>query len=232
MRLVESCRGPFWVWDQDHQGQQLEAKTWWDQHLQPAIDRVAFAHGDGWAIDLGASVGWFTTYFAEKFQRVIAVEAHPGTFVLLERNVFELRGLRNAELHNLAAFDRSAPMAWVSDAQIGWPIPMDLNLTPNASSVALEVRGGGSIPAVAMDSLFWTGDPVVLIKVDVQGCDLRALYGLSDTIARCRPTILFEFEEAASSWHGDTWEDYLAFFAARDYEVSHIHALDYLAVPR
>lgn len=234
MRVVQSCRGPFWVHDLDQLGQQLEAQTWWDQHLQPTIDAVAAAHPNGIAIDLGANVGWFTTYFAEKFAGVLAVEAHPATYELLSLNMDQRPETRAVTVaFCCAAFDVPTRMRWARGDEIGWPYdPSNLGTTPNASSVGLIADLDGDVDARPVDSLLSRTTDVALIKVDVQGADLRALKGLRHTIARDRPTILFEYEQGASLWHGDTWLDYEAFFAARDYVVSHIHASDWLAVPK
>jgi hypothetical protein len=74
---------------------------------------------------------------------------------------------------------------------------------------------------------------VSLIKIDAQGCDLRVLRGLERTITRSRPLILWEFEEAAASWHGDRWDDYQRWFADHRYSIARVREdlWDYVATP-
>jgi FkbM family methyltransferase len=236
MKQVETLEGSFWVWDQDHQGQVIEAQGWWDGHLKPFIDEVASK--ERWAIDVGASIGWFTRYFAKKFRGVVAVEAHPGTYKILEMNT-EGRGV---VLLQGAAYDgRVLDLVQAPDSWLGWTSG-DPEHCPNTSSLAFvrsaDLTGNGTSKVrtrtVHLDSAIDSILPVGLIKLDTQGCDLRALFGLSQTIALHRPRIIFEFERAAASWHGDTWEDYAGFFAERDYSIRHVRedVVDWVADPK
>jgi FkbM family methyltransferase len=220
MRLVQSrTEGAFWVWDQDHQGVVIESGTWWDEQIRSAIDQAAAPAK--WAIDIGASIGWFTCYMAKSFARVVSVEAHPGTFEILTRNVREVRGLDESRVLLLqgAAYDRAQGMRLATGGMVGWPMPDDLNQTPSASSIAfipsLDIEP--LVQTLVLDESIPEDAPVGLVKVDAQGCDLRALRGLRKTLARCRPRVIFEFEQTLSSWHGDAWDDYLEFFKRAGY---------------
>lgn len=225
-RQVPSPLGPFWVWDQDHLGQVLESGCLWDQQLLPFMAEALAARPGTWAIDLGANVGVFTVWLAQQpaCAGVIAVEMHPGTCRLLERNVRARDLGAKVSINNVAAYDVPCMMALVEAAQIGWPVPEDLNLTPNASSIAVVPVDAdeGFIGGMPIDWLVAPDRPVGLIKVDTQGCDLRALQGLRRTIARCRPLVLFEWEMGASCWHGDTWDKYEQFWAGLDYDIAEV----------
>lgn len=227
-RLVQTCQGPFHVWSQDQVGHVIgDGTTFWDWQLRPAIDAAAARQPEGWAIDLGAAFGWFTVYLAERFAHVLAVEASPETFQILQQNLRD-HALSNVQAINWVAYDVRQDFTLVSDAMIGWPIhPLDEE--PNASSIAFwptdrGIHGGPLDPFV----LPW---PVALIKVDVQGCDLRAMKGLTQTIDRCRPTILFEYESGPSLWHGDTWDDYCDFLRSHRYRWTELPASNYWAEP-
>lgn len=242
-RLVTTPWGAFRGFDQDLVSHILTTGVFWDQQIQPFLDE-----GDpqGWALDLGANIGWFTVYLARRYMHVLAVEAHPTTFRLLEENV-RANGLEEKVtcLH-VAAYDKATQLKLAPGAWHGWPIADDLDLdqVPNAASLAFIpataveawVQWGSalSVPALPLDEIMALGQHrVTLIKVDCQGCDLRALVGLQQTIAQDRPLIVFEFEQGASAWHGDTWADYEQFFAARDYSVTRIREdlWDYVARP-
>jgi len=234
VRLVNSLQGPFWVWDQDHLGQVLESNIypqgWWDGHLKPFIDEVADPQKI--AVDVGASVGWFSRYFASLFRWTISIEAHPGTYELLVKNT---QGLP-VECWNFAAYDRETTLELAPEHELGWPVPNgDLNQTPNASSVAFIPAPGGGIKAFPVDELLSNRTDIALIKLDTQGCDLRALMGLRQAISNSKPRIIFEYEAGASEWHGDTWADYLRFFEEIEYqEPLHVRddVVDWVADPR
>jgi len=224
MKQVNTLQGPFWVFDQDHLGQVLASMQWWDGQIKPVIDA---ADHSGWALDLGASVGWFTCYLASLFTQVVAVEMHPSTFGLLQRNIGDRP---NVTAHNLAAYDQAGYFSLADETFLGWPCPADLNQTPNASSVAVLPDLAGTIPGGRLDDLLPRDAPVTFIKCDVQGCDLRALKGLDATIMRCHPTIVFEYESGPSSWHRDSWVDYVAFFTRHGYGLEQLASpMDWVA---
>jgi len=226
MRQVATVQGSFWVFDQDQLGQVIESGAFWDQHLCPIMDEVAAARPNTWALDLGAGIGWFTWYLAQRFAYVYAVEAHPQTFQLL---ILNTRMAPNVQWFSYAAYDRETELTLAPGSTVGWPVPTDLNETPNASSVAFvatTAAEGISALGFPIDHCIEPGCPVSLIKVDVQGCELRALNGLSKTIRRCRPLILFEYEMGPSLWQGNIWQDYLDFFGAHRYD------LEFLGLPK
>lgn len=232
---VDTFQGPFWCWP-DIVRNALEKGEFWDQQIQPAIDE---ADRSGWALDLGANIGWFTVYMAKRFAQVIAVEAHPATYSLLQQNLTAC-GVSNVWTYQLAAYATTQLLHLATGEMLGWAVPheTDLDQTVGAASLAFvpEHRrlDGLTVQAHPIDHFVPTGARVTCIKTDVQGCDLQALRGLSQTIARCRPLIIFEYEMGASQWHGDTWQDYLDFFIARDYAVQRIREdlWDYVARPR
>jgi FkbM family methyltransferase len=211
----------------------LESGAFWDAQLLPFLEEAK----RGWALDLGANVGVFSRWLSERHDHVIAIEAHPTTFEMLVKNVPV-----TVECIRAAAYNTPGVLWLAPTETVGWQTD-DLAISPNASSVPFlpsgsKFRQSGSH---GVASLAWVGDmslpknaPITVIKCDVQGCDLRALKGLTKTITRCRPLILFEYEGQASSWHGDTWEDYLAFFESLDYGVERVREdiWDFVARPR
>lgn len=232
---VSTFQGTFWCWP-DIIRNALEKGEFWDQQIQPAIDE---ADPRGWALDLGANIGWFTVYMAKRFERVLAFEAHPSTFALLEQNILANAG-PHVEAYRLAAYSKEATLHLATAEMLGWAVPdeRDLDQTVGAASLAFvpaALRADGlAVHAVAVDDLLSTEDRVTCIKTDVQGCDLQALRGLQRTITRCRPLIIFEYEMGASQWHGDVWQDYLDFFEQLNYTVTRIREdlWDYVARPQ
>ena len=229
---VDTILGRFQCYE-DTVGRALRAGQFWDQQIQSALDE---ADPTGWAFDLGANIGWFTVYLATRHTRVIAVEAQPQTFQLLQNNVWR-NALSNVLCLNLAAYDTDAPLALATPAAVGWEWDgeYDMRTCPHPASIVYWPATEGMTPVtygVRLDG-FATGQRVTLIKVDVQGCDLRALRGLIQTIRRCRPLIVFEYEDSPSKWNGTCWEEYLDFFRQLNYTVTRIRddLWDYVARP-
>lgn len=237
IRLIQTALGPFVCYD-DTVGQALAKGEFWDQQIQPYLDE---APTHGWALDLGANIGWFTVYLAQRgFTRVFAVEAHPVTFRVLKQNVTNAGVGDRVTLLQVAAYDHHLLMHLAAPEQIGWPIPDPATLEgcPHPASIAFVPRTSDGLAGfltrgAPLDYVIPPDAPITLIKVDVQGCDLRALVGLRRTITRCRPLIIFEYEQGASLWHGDTWDDYLHFFTELHYTVTRIREdlWDFVARP-
>jgi len=227
--------GVFSTYDHDTVQQAIMKGEFWDQQIQPFL---AEADPSGWMLDLGANIGWFTVYGAKRFTGVIAFEAHPETFGYLRRNLVDNQVDTKVWAFNLAAYDRTTRLTLAPDEFVGWPVPNPLTLEgcPHPASIAFVPTLHGdrfSVQAAPVDIFVPPWMTVTCIKVDVQGCDLRALVGLTQTIRRCRPLIIFEYEGGASQWHGDTWEKYLQFFASHNYQVTRIREdlWDYVARP-
>jgi len=231
MKTIDTILGPFRVWDSDHLGQVLQSGAFWDAQLLPFLDS---ADPTGWAIDIGASVGFLTRYLLSRYQGVIAVEANPRTFPLLATNI----QVPTALLVHGVAYDRPARFEQAPDDHLGWPSsPPDL--CPNVSSIAFVRSFSPLAPlqGVVLDDYLdelQVVPRITLVKVDAQGCDLRALRGLRRTLRRDRPLVVFEFEQAASSWHGDDWDDYEQFFRREGYTIRRVRddLWDYVATPR
>lgn len=156
-------------------------------------------HGDGVvSLDCGANVGVHSIEWAklmEGWGEVIAVEAQ-------ERIYYALAG--NIALNN--CFNARAVHAAVGDAVSEIAIPVPNYLTPSSfGSLELKARektefigqpidyAAGPKQAVRLltiDSL--TLKRLDFLKLDVEGMELEALAGASETIQRCKPVLMIE----------------------------------------
>jgi FkbM family methyltransferase len=212
----------------------------WEPHVRAAIESAA--RRDGVAVDAGAYIGLHTVTMSRRFRSVVAFEPQRRIYQTLCDNL-ALNGCTNVTAHNLALYDRAGPMRLSPPARQQVSLPMvdggpDYARIGNAAALTYEIAedGGGDVQAVALDELAL--ESVALIKVDTQGADLRVLRGAEDTIRRCRPTVLFEWERELGAQHGAAIEDCHAFFAALDYDVAVLQVTspgrqaDYVARPR
>ena len=231
MRQIQTVQGPLWVWDQDQVGAVLEGGAFWDWQLRPIIEEAAEKYPGRAAIDVGASVGWFTIYLAGKFKLVYAWEAHPRTAEILQLNLSERGLLDRVWIYPMVAFDRRTYFSLATPEMLGWPVPEDLNQTPNPSSIGFVMDALGTFLGAPVDHLLDPGVPVGFIKIDAQGADLRAAVGLQACLRRWRPLVAFEYESGPSMWHGDRWEDYQAFWQAEGYSLEELPASNYACRP-
>jgi FkbM family methyltransferase len=230
----------FLVRQRDLIGGQVANGGEWEPHVRAVIERAALP--EGVAVDAGAYIGLHTVAMSRCFGTVHAFEPQRDIFHVLCGNL-ALNGCTNVVTHNLALYDHAGPMRLAPPERQEIPLPLregkpDYSRISNAAALTFEPVGNeaGEVHAIPLDELAL--EKVTLVKVDTQGADLRVLQGAADTIRRCRPTVLFEWEHDLSSQHGTTLEEYHAFFAALDYDVSVLHEtspgrqVDYLATPR
>lgn len=217
MKIVPTRQGLFRTWDTGTITRALESRGDWDEHVGIALQA---ARPGGVALDLGAHIGWFSLQLAQRHDWVIACEPFVDTLALLQPNV---RGFL-VDVWPVAAYSRPAVLTYAN-----WLEATDMGAN-------CYVSGGGhpgiTVPAVRLDDYLGDQD-VHVVKADCQGADLHALIGLEQTIRRCHPLIVFEWEEALAAHHGHSWIVYEAWFAEMDYRVARIspHFWDYVATP-
>jgi FkbM family methyltransferase len=141
----------------------------------------------GMCIDIGANIGLYTFIFSRIFNRVIALEANPITFKVLEANV-ALNAINNVFCLCKGASDetREALLFFPRGGELGW-------------ATLRNKWGKGEQQKVHLDSLDnlvdihgFAESPVSFIKIDVEGHELAVLRGAVGTLARWKPVLMVE----------------------------------------
>lgn len=145
-------------------------------HLEAALTHVTNFDA---AIDGGAHVGTWTRVLAGRFRRVVSFEPSEDTYECLLWNIRQA-GLTNVQCVNAAL---GAAAGHVSMA-------LDAVNAARANTGARFTQPGGPIAVVTIDSL--AREDVGFLKLDIEGSEPAALRGAAETIARCRPIVLFE----------------------------------------
>lgn len=153
---------------------------------------AALAHipRGGLAIDGGANVGVYSRIMAGHFDRVIAYEPAPDTFACLARNLGDWGLAGRVEARAQALSDRTESVA--------------MKGRRGHRSLSRQVRGAGDIPAVPIDDLGLS--ELAFLKLDLEGYEARALRGAVETLARCRPFVLFEDKPGKAERNGQVGE--------------------------
>lgn len=137
-------------------------------------------------LDLGANVGYFTLLAAHAVGTTGAVHAFEPSYELAERLRADVKqnGFNNVTVHELAVSDSNGS-AFLSESS---------NLTaPAGGRFVTEVATSGranSIQMVTVDSCL-QGMDFDVVKIDIEGAELRAIRGMSATIRRSRPRLMF-----------------------------------------
>lgn len=137
-------------------------------------------------VDIGANIGNHALYVATFLapSRVIPFEPNRPAIKILFENI-GLNGL-------FPVIDTSHLGLGLSDVGgVGYRME-----TPHAGNLGMThmVEGGGDVPLTTGDEALANEARIDLIKIDIEGMEMRALAGLGETIARTRPRILIEVD--------------------------------------
>jgi FkbM family methyltransferase len=158
-------------------------------------------------IDVGANIGFFTMRFAQwvgESGRVLAIEPARDNAACLARRLKGRGLMRRVHLIEAVAAETEGSA--------------HLALNPRHPGDHRISDRGIEVQAVTIDAVLTaSAGPVTLIKVDVQGAELRVLTGARDTVARFRPALLVEVDAAALCRFGTPVATLVDFLAAQRY---------------
>lgn len=167
-----------------------ETGTFYEIDLLAYAAYVCGGHA-GTAVDVGANVGNHSVFFGNFLsEHVVAIEPNPVALPYLEKNL--KRCVQSYRIVRCAVSDRN------SVGSMSAPEDSDFNL-----GMARVIEGGDSqISICTLDEvirgLCAAGEirqPITLIKLDIEGMELAALHGASETISRYHPHLLVEVQE-------------------------------------
>jgi FkbM family methyltransferase len=213
----------------------------WDEHILTALDGPLQGR-NGLAVDVGAHLGLLTVALARRFRRVVSFEPNEFNYRLLAANA-ALNGLRNVECIHGALFSGSVELSLGKNEEQ----EVELSLTPegnfdglsasNLGAYKFTPNGTGIFCRTARTLDSYNLDEVVFIKIDVQGADGEVIAGASETIRRCRPVIVFEWEDELSKSFRVSLADVRRQLEGEGYSIELLKAhndkqQDFLAVPQ
>lgn len=156
----------------------------------------------GTFVDVGAHWGYFTLIMAEHIGssgHVVAIEADPRIFAILERSV-ALNDLPQVRLVHAAAGAESGILSL-----IGFDENSDNWGTSRVAGGSEPIDDPYEVPARRIDGLLdeLSMDAVDLIKIDIEGAEALALAGMSAGLRRGRyRRLLLELHPAQLAEHG------------------------------
>ncbi|KAF0244315.1 MAG: FkbM family [Planctomycetota bacterium] len=160
-------------------------------------------------VDVGANAGYYTILAASIVGPSGSVESfEPGLPALarLRENV-ALNGLGNVRVHECALSDASGPAPFVHDRD-----------TENRLATPADA-GAVTVAASRLDEVIGEA-PCALVKIDVEGAEMRVLRGAEAMLARKAPPVwLIEVGKRLATF-GATEEEMASWLAARGYDAA------------
>lgn len=156
------------------------------KHEDEMLDLFAPELGDI-VVDVGAHMGRYTIPSARRvgeYGRVVAIEAHPGNFRLLDHNI-KLNRLDNVTALNFAVFSKKELLKlYLPDESRGYT----MHHSVMAGYLATKYSNAGEyvqVQAETLDSLLAAAgvSRVNWVKIDVEGAELEVLKGAEKTLS-------------------------------------------------
>ena len=241
LSVKDTSFGKFYILPNDLICASIKDTGSWDWHLISAMQTLSAGQH---AIDAGANVGFFTILLANRGVTVEAFE--PCSVVDLLKDNVELNGVQDlVHVHKTALYDSEVQLQLDKEHWPGYQLREDGELAyENAActgQMVLKPGGQGPYTVMARTIDSYRFDDIALIKVDVQGCDLRVLKGARETILRSKPLLCYEFESPLAPVHGESFESYGQFLEEIGYRVHSVfypdsnrpdEYSDFVAVPK
>lgn len=170
----------------------------YEPHVMEAIiDKLAVG---GTFLDVGANIGVHAVLAAFRVGsegNVLAVEASPLTYPVLIQNLAST-GCAAAVGVNVAAWDTPATVAFSH-------LPHILGGS-HVNPSAQEIGQVFTVPCDSLDNLVERAglERVDLIKIDVEGSEIRVLQGAQKVLSRFRPAIIVEFNPLTLREYGSS----------------------------
>lgn len=212
----------------------------WDGHVLEVADEARRSRRGG-AVDVGAHFGLLSVPLARRFDWVRSFEPNGFNASLLRANAV-LNGHSNITCYEEALFSHEARVSLAPDDKQEIPVPLteegelDIRAAANLGAYSFHPGEAGLYPrdARALDS--FNLQDLAFLKIDTQGADGEVLMGAMQTIARCRPWVVFEWEEHLSAGFSVSFAEIEARFADLGYELDVLwrhndKQIDYLAKP-
>jgi len=184
------------------------------------LGRIAGAvfavYPDAYAIDIGANIGDTAALIKSHAEvPIICVEGDSAVFPLLEKNISSMK-----EVSAFCCFlgERTEEIR-VTVEKDGW----DATLIPtNADSS----QSGRTLSLLSLTDLLLRAKPTgtcKLLKVDIEGFDLRVIRGATNLLRSDRPVILFEFNHQNLTKLDEDGLAIFTYLADQGYDRLHIY---------
>ncbi len=164
-------------------------------------------------VDVGANLGVYSYIFSKWSKKVIAIEPHPDLASRL-RALFP----STVRVINIAASDRDG----VSDFHIPSLDGAEISSRSSLESSANEGLAARriSVETRRLDSLSLAPSAIAIVKIDVEGHEMKTLEGMTGILKQSHPTLIVESE---ARHHNDAPQNVFNFLKKYSYEGYFIH---------
>ncbi len=166
-----------------------------EEEVKIELDKIR----GGEFIDIGSHIGKWSIYVAKRLGnkgRVISIEPTEYSFILQKKNI-GLNSVNNIKQYNNIISDKKEKVSFYESKEN----PATNSLNPMFSPHNVIVK-----ESIKLDNLIDNKKDIKLIKIDVEGSELKVIMGAKKIIELNKPKIIFESND---NNHLKEIEDYL-----------------------
>ena len=147
-------------------------------------------------IDIGSNIGYYATLeskLVKKNGKVISIEPSPPNFKILQKNV-KLQNFSNIETYNFACGDCDGTVKFSVSNRSNWSRVVSEKESESMKDEDLTII---DVPIKKLDT-FLTEIPktkIDIIRMDIEGYEYAALRGMTQTIEKHKPLLIFELHQ-------------------------------------
>lgn len=215
--MINKYGQKIWIEPNNHIAEAIQEKGVYDENTIHYIEAILEQLDHPVVLDIGAHVGNHALVMAQFSSMVYCFEPMPQTVAILQRNI-EDNQIRNMQVFNIGLSDQNQTLPFYND---GFTFVSDLQQQGSAVQ-SLVCCVGDDVLAQHQIS------QVDFIKIDIEGFEGRALYGLRKTIEKSRPVVVMEWNNDHTREQFEKYDLFGTVFV--DYEVraiSHNHHPSY-----
>jgi len=157
-----------------------EVEPWLAEHIP---------HGDGIAIDVGANIGEWTSFLANRFFKVASIEPDPRAILLRQENC---AGLQNVWLVNKAVCGSPGKITLYQYEKSVWTSSCECRDDAGAHTGSFDVECTTLDELYSAIRVLQPDKSVQFIKIDIEGGETLALHGGRQLLAEQLPKLIVE----------------------------------------
>jgi FkbM family methyltransferase len=167
-------------------------------------------------LDIGANIGFYSFLFASKAKQVFAIEPILTNVKLMELTA-AVNNIKNITTINALAADAEGEFDFVHAVESSLSGIKTEDFAGNLlTEYGVADSSTYSVRSVVIDKLDIS--TLDIVKIDVEGAELKVLKGMTKTLERLRPRLLMiEAVDSALRLYGDSLDDLIIFMRKLNY---------------
>ena len=208
----------FYIWassNPDKQSYSILRKCDFEDLNELNLIKKIYKNNSIFLLDCGANFGFYSLFSASlsTTNKILSFEASTKTYKDLVNNI-ELNNFKNIKPFNLAILDKDNEIVSLNESKKDWESSIlhdDFELLKKSKTKTIKID-----TILKKENL---NDKNVILKIDIEGNEMQAIYGAQDCIKKHSPLIIIEFSKYIRQNLSKGYKDLEEFLHEYKYEI-------------